>query len=44
MRIDEHKDFLEHLYDEFLEFSRLRPYRKSPFYDYFHKIISDLSY
>jgi len=32
LRFDEEKEYIEKLYSEFLDFSRLRPYDQSPFY------------
>ena len=43
LRYDEQRDFLERLYQEFLEFTRLRPYCQSPFYNYFSEVIGGLA-
>lgn len=42
LRFDEEKDYIEKLYSEFLDFSKLRPYEQSPFYSFFYKFIENL--
>lgn len=43
LRYDEQRDFLDKLYWEFLDFTKLRPYVQSPFYGYFYEMIGGLA-
>ena len=44
LRFDEEKEYIEKLYSEFVDFSRLRPYDQSPFYGFFYKMVEQLAY